>query len=160
MPKHLQRDHGTTKPSPSKLRRNLLLVASLSALSACASIRPGRPDPVRAEVEELFRQFELGLRHGSWSSVSDYFSDDPHGTLADIRERIDDRKRREFAADWLLRVNQILAQDKQISVSVRWLHRWNDLKGKPHKRDGTSEFILRRDKNKQLRIVDIRGNML
>ena len=128
-------------------------------ISGCINVRPGRLDPLREEVDELVRGLEQGLRRGGWMSVERYFSDDYHSTLTDVRERLDDRKRREFAADWLLRVNRVLTQDKRVSVSVRWSHRWNDLKGKPQKREGESELILRRERG-ELRILDVRGNML
>jgi len=153
--------HGTSSnPAlPIRQRRNLLLAAAMIAMGGCVNVRPGRLDPLRAEVDELVRSLEDGLRRGGWMSVERYFSDDYHSTLTGIRERLDDRKRREFAADWLLRVNRVLTQDKRVSVSVRWSHRWNDLKGKPQKREGESELILQRERG-ELRILDIRGNML
>lgn len=144
---------------PAGSRRKFLLLASLTVIAGCVSVRPGRPDQQRNEVDELIRNLESGLRRGGWSAVEDYFAEDLPGTLADIRDRIDDRRQREFATDWLLHTNRILAQDKHLIVSVRWHHRWNDLNGKPHKRAGESELILRHESGR-LRIVDIRGNML
>jgi len=150
-------------PSPlraaSSLRRKLLLAAAAITVGGCVNVRPRERDPLRDEVDELVRGLEDGLRRGGWTSVARYFSDDSYGTLADIRDRIDDRRRRESAVDWSLRVGRVLAQDKRVSVSLRWSHRWNDLKGKPQKRDGESELLLRRERG-ELRIVDIRGNML
>jgi len=144
---------------PVPLRRSFLILATTIIMSGCINVRPGRLDPLREEVDELVRGLEQGLRRGGWMSVERYFSDDYQSTLTDIRERLDDRKRQEFAADWLLRVIRVLTQDKRVSVAVRWSHRWNDLKGKPQKREGESELILRRERG-ELRIVDIRGNML
>jgi hypothetical protein len=152
---------GTSSHSqaPLRLRRSFLLAATMIAVGGCVTVRPGRLDPLREEADELVRGLEQGLRRGGWMSVERYFSDDHHSTLTDIRERLDDRRRREFAADWLLRVNRVLTQDKRVSVSVRWSHRWNDLKGKPQKREGESELLLQRERG-ELRILDIRGNML
>lgn len=140
-------------------RRQFLLAAAAFAVGGCVNVRPGRADPLRDEVDDLVRGLEDGLRRGGWTSVARYFSDDPHGTLADIRDRIDDRRRREFAVDWSLRVGRVLSQEHRVSVSLRWSHRWNDLKGKAQKREGESELLLRRERG-ELRIVDIRGNML
>ena len=143
----------------SGLRRKFLLAAAAVALGGCVNVRPRERDPLRDEVDDLVRGLEDGLRRGGWSSVARYFSDDPNGTLADIRDRIDDRRRREFAVDWSLRVGRVLSQEKRVSVSLRWSHRWNDLKGNPQKREGEAELLLRRERG-ELRIVDIRGNML
>ena len=145
-------------------RRRFLFAAGAATLvvaSGCdgVNVRPGRPDPVRAEVDELVSGLERGLRSGGWMAVERYFSDDYHSTMSGIRERLDDRRQREFAPDWRLLVNRVLTQDKRVSVSLHWSHRWNDLKGKPQKRDGQSELLLRRERG-ELRIVDIRGNML
>jgi hypothetical protein len=140
-------------------RRGFILVASAIMISGCVNFPLGRLDPLRQEVDELVRGLELGLRRGGWMSVERYFSDDYHSTLTDIRERLDDRRRKEFAADWRLQVSRILTQDKRVIASVRWSHRWNDLKGKPQKRNGDSELILRHEQG-ELRILDIRGGMI
>ncbi len=145
--------------APAGLRRKLLLATAALAVGGCVTVRPGRPDPLRDEVDDLVRGLEDGLRRGGWISVARYFSDDLNGTLADIRDRIDDRRQREFAVDWSLRIGRILTQEKRVSVSLRWSHRWNDIKGKPQKREGESELLLNREQG-ELRIVDIRGNML
>ncbi len=141
------------------MRRKLLLATAALAVGGCVTVRPGRPDPLRDEVDDLVRGLEDGLRRGGWISVARYFTDDLNGTLADIRDRIDDRRQREFAVDWSLRIGRILTQEKRVSVSLRWSHRWNDVKGKPQKREGESELLLLRERG-ELRIVDIRGNML
>lgn len=145
--------------APVRLRRRLLLATAAFAVGGCVTVRPGRPDPLRDEVDSLVKGLEDGLRRGGWISVARYFSDDLNGTLADIRDRIDDRRQREFAVDWSLRIGRILTQEKRVSVSLRWSHRWNDIKGKPQKREGESELLLNREQG-ELRIVDIRGNML
>lgn len=156
-------DERSSMADPAPSRRRFLFAAGAATLvvtSGCGvNVRPGRPDPVRAEVDELVSGLERGLRSGGWMAVERYFSDDYHSTMSGIRERLDDRRHREFAPDWRLLVNRVLTQDKRVSVSLQWWYRWNDLKGKPHKKEGQSELLLRRERG-ELRIAEIRGNML
>lgn len=154
-----ERLEGSSAREAARFRRNFLMLAAMVVIGGCVNVRPGRSDPLRLEIDDLVRGLEQGLRRGGWMSVERYFSDDYHSTLTDVRERLDDRKQREFAVDWLLRVSRVLPQENRVSVSIRWSHRWNDLKGKPQKREGDSELILRRERG-ELRILDIRGNML
>ena len=69
--------------TPSNLRRRILgLFVSSLMLTACgAEIRPGRPDPLRAEVQDLVSELERSLRFGGWSAVEHYFSSDYRGYL-------------------------------------------------------------------------------
>ncbi len=143
--------------TPSNLRRRILgLFVSSLMLTACgAEIRPGRPDPLRAEVQDLVSELERSLRFGGWSAVEHYFSSDYRGYLNDLREHFDNQRRHKLAFDVQLMINRILQQENLINVSVSWWQRWNDLQGKPHKANGTSELILRRERG-ELRIIDIR----
>lgn len=140
-------------------RRMLSLALSIGALvmmTGCAEVRAAKPDPLRSEVQQLVSGLERGLRAGGWSAVERYYSDDFRGNTSDLQDHFDDRRRNERSADWMLTINRILSQDKLINVAVRWNHRWTDAKGLPHKSDGVSELILRREAG-ELRIVQQSG---
>lgn len=143
--------------TPSNLRRRMLglFVGTLTLAGCGAEIRPGRPDPLRAEVQDLVNELERSLRFGGWSAIEPYFSPDYRGYLNDLREHFDNQRRHKLAFDVQLLINRILQQENLVNVSVSWWQRWNDLKGKPQKANGTSELILRRE-NGKLRIIDIR----
>jgi len=138
-------------------RRAILFAATLAFVAGCAEVQAGKPDPLRNDVQLLVAGLERGLRAGGWSAVERYYSDDFRGNLSDLQDRFDDRRRNERSADWMLTINRILTQDKLINVAVRWNHRWTDIKGMPHKADGVSELILRREAG-ELRIVQMHGS--
>lgn len=133
-----------------------MFAGALAFLAGCAEVQAGRPDPLRNEVQLLVSGLERGLRAGGWSAVERYYSEDFRGNLSDLQDRFDDRRRNERSADWMLIINRILTQDKLINVAVRWNHRWTDVKGAPHKSEGVSELILRREAG-ELRIVQVSG---
>lgn len=142
-------------------RRRQVAVAigvGLLTLSACGHVRPGRPDPLRSDVDQFIMELEAGLRSGGWHAVERLFSEDYRGFRPDVERGIDDLRQRRFMTDWQLRVDRVLTQqqDRLINVSVHWWQRWNDQKGQPHKSEGQSQLILRRE-GMHLRILDIVG---
>lgn len=132
--------------------------AVLLPLAACMEVRPGSPDPLRSEVQQLVAGLERGLRAGGWQSVENYYSEDYRGNLGDLEDRFEHRRRNELSADWMLGINSILPQDKLILVTLRWNHRWTDKSGKPNKADGVAELVLHRVGG-DLRIVQSRGGI-
>lgn len=141
--------------------RRLFLVALGSSVLlpviGCAGLQPGKPEPLRSEVQQLVSGLERGLRAGGWSAVERYYSEEYRGNISDLQDHFDERRRNERSADWMLIINRILTQDKLVNVAVRWNHRWTDAKGQPHKSEGVTELILRREAG-ELRIAQMGGS--
>ncbi|MDD5389397.1 MAG: hypothetical protein PHD37_08630 [Gallionellaceae bacterium] len=138
------------------LSTGLLLIS----LAGCASDRSDLLEQQRHEqIDRNLEGLKQGLRAGTWSKVERFFSPAYQEGYGELRDRLEARFRDEQIIDLQFTINRILENDGLLNVQVRWHKAWVDRGGKPGKREGVSEFILRQ-RGESYRILNILGDHL
>lgn len=128
-------------------------------LSACdATLAPYRATEHDRVGEEL-RDFERALRSRNLQRVESFFSSETHGGPIEIRNRIEDSWRRERLVQLQFIVNRVGERDGLFNVQAKWNKSYLDNAGKPQKKSGVSEFILKPE-GESFRILNISGDPL
>ena len=128
-------------------------------LCACeATLAPYRESGHDRVGEEL-RDFERALRSRNSQRVESFFSSETYGGPVEIRNRIEDSWRNERLLQIQFIVNRVQERDGLLNAQVRWNKSYLDNAGKPQKKSGVSEFILK-PQGESFRILSISGDPL
>ena len=131
------------------------LLALALAFSGCG-MQPGPyRETDRDRVGADLRELERGLQTREWNRVERFFGSEFSGGVAEIRNRIEDRRERVVQLQFI--VNRVLERDGLLNAQVRWNKSFLDTAGRPQKRSGVSEFILK-PQGEGFRILSIAGD--
>lgn len=133
-----------------------VLLAMVAVLSACAAIS-GRGSSQKPAVTQQLQDLEQKLKLETWDKVQDFFSSGYYGGYEELRSRLENRWRDEDLVAIEFIVNKVLESDGQLNASVRWHMSYLDRQGKPGKRSGDSEILLK-PAGDSYRILNIKGD--
>ena len=134
------------------------LILFIVSLAACAGTSgPGINDNRGPAVEKQLKDLEQGLKLETWSKVRDFFAPGYYQGYGELRQRLENRWRNEDLVDIRFTVNKVLASDGLLNASVRWQMSYLDRRGKPHRRAGESEILLK-PAGDGFRILQVKGD--
>ena len=136
----------------------VVLGLALMLVSCDATLAPYR-ETDHDRVGAGMRDLEQGLRSQNWSRVERFFSAETYGGSGEIRNRIEDGWRNQRLLQLQFIVNRVLERDGLLNAQVRWNKSWVDAAGKPQKKSGVSEFILR-PQGESFHILSVAGDAL
>ncbi len=131
----------------------MLMTAILIGCAASQSTPASKKRTVKTHLSNL----KEGLKLETWDNIRRFFSSDYYEGYQELRDRIESRWAGEDLIDIQFIVDRVLESDGLLNAKVRWHKSFLDNTGKPRKKSGVSEIILKPKKN-SFRILSIKGD--